>query len=126
MFGVSLSETVCPSGQTHGAATMGPFQSFKASLATRCCKKQQKGADVEDPPKKKEENIVGRAQWSSPTEFTLTCIGYSVGLGNVWRFPYLCYKNGGGEWCMFGIRLPLVSNCQIRFGEFVKGVMDSF
>jgi len=82
---------------------MGPFQSFKASLATRCCKKQTKNADAEDPPAKAEEaKVTGRVQWSSPTEFTLTCIGYSVGLGNVWRFPYLCYKSGGGEYCMLG------------------------
>ncbi|CAD1476423.1 unnamed protein product [Heterotrigona itama] len=41
----------------------------------------------------KEEN---RAAWSGKMQFFLSIIGYSVGLGNIWRFPYLCQQNGGG------------------------------
>ncbi|XP_037643798.1 sodium- and chloride-dependent GABA transporter 3-like [Sebastes umbrosus] len=37
-----------------------------------------------------------RGQWASKREYILVVAGNVVGLGNVWRFPYLCYKNGGG------------------------------
>ncbi|KAM9728984.1 sodium- and chloride-dependent GABA transporter 2-like [Menidia menidia] len=37
-----------------------------------------------------------RGHWGTKTEFILTVMGAIIGPGNVWRFPYLCYKNGGG------------------------------
>ncbi|XP_047224619.1 sodium- and chloride-dependent betaine transporter-like [Girardinichthys multiradiatus] len=37
-----------------------------------------------------------RGQWISKAEYVLVVAGSIVGLGNVWRFPYLCYRNGGG------------------------------
>uniref|UniRef100_A0A8C2XCU7 Solute carrier family 6 member 16a n=1 Tax=Cyclopterus lumpus TaxID=8103 RepID=A0A8C2XCU7_CYCLU len=38
-----------------------------------------------------------RPAWDSKIQYVLAQVGFSVGLGNVWRFPYLCHQNGGGE-----------------------------
>lgn len=46
----------------------------------------------------------GRPAWDSKLQYVLAQVGFSVGLGNVWRFPYLCHQNGGGR---YGLRNDL-------------------
>ncbi|XP_064417128.1 sodium- and chloride-dependent GABA transporter 2-like [Latimeria chalumnae] len=42
------------------------------------------------------ETMKERGQWGNKVQYVLSVAGEIIGLGNVWRFPYLCYKNGGG------------------------------
>lgn len=44
-----------------------------------------------------EEGVQPREKWANKMEFIFSMAGEIIGLGNVWRFPYLCFRNGGGE-----------------------------
>ncbi|TKS71365.1 Sodium- and chloride-dependent GABA transporter 3 [Collichthys lucidus] len=59
-----------------------------------------KGNSLETPGQDnnlaKKTQLLDRGQWANKLEFLLAVAGTLVGLGNLWRFPYLCYKNGGG------------------------------
>ena len=58
--------------------------------------------------KKSEVTMAPRQQWSKEIEFILACVGNAVGLGNLWRFPYLCYESGGGELLLINIIMLII------------------
>lgn len=61
---------------------------------------EQKESDAEEEGSDSEGEDE-RPAWNSKLQYILAQVGFSVGLGNVWRFPYLCQKNGGGKFSAF-------------------------
>ncbi|XP_061830015.2 sodium-dependent neutral amino acid transporter B(0)AT2-like [Nerophis lumbriciformis] len=62
-----------------------------------------------------------RPAWDSKIQYVLAQVGFSVGLGNVWRFPYLCHKNGGGAFMLLYVFLLLVVGVPLFFMELAAG-----
>ena len=84
--------------RVHGVPTRGGLEGqaphANALLMVAFLLSAQNGAVPNEAIKK--DHSLQRGNWGNQIEFVLTSVGYAVGLGNVWCFPYLCYRNGGG------------------------------
>ena len=66
------------------------------------------------------------AHWSSRFAFLMASVGFAVGLGNIWRFPYVAGENGGAAFvliylaCVFGIGVPILM-AELLIGRRGKG-----
>ncbi|XP_078484934.1 sodium- and chloride-dependent GABA transporter 2-like isoform X2 [Ciona intestinalis] len=73
-----------------------------------------------------------RQKWANPFDFLFSTVGYVVGLGNLWRFPYLCFENGGGAFLIpyslsvIFIAIPVII-LETSFGQYCQqGVSKSW
>ncbi|XP_029378555.1 sodium-dependent neutral amino acid transporter B(0)AT2 isoform X1 [Echeneis naucrates] len=91
----------------------------KSSLIVNNHDGEGKECDVEEGGSDGEEEE--RPAWNSKLQYILAQVGFSVGLGNVWRFPYLCQKNGGGAYLVPYLILLILIGIPLFFLELAVG-----
>ena len=63
--------------------------------------------------------------WAGKFDYILSCIGFAVGLGNLWRFPYLCYRNGGAVFLIPYLTMVMCISLPMIFLESSLGQFAS-
>lgn len=76
----------------------------------------------------KDEDVIEkneRAQWKNGVEFLMSCVAFSVGLGNIWRFPHTAYENGGGAFLIPYIVVLFIIGKPFYYMEMILGQFTS-
>uniref|UniRef100_A0A8C9XBB3 Transporter n=1 Tax=Sander lucioperca TaxID=283035 RepID=A0A8C9XBB3_SANLU len=75
----------------------------------------------EDLDRMEKEEAGDRPKWDNKAQYILTCVGFCIGIGNVWRFPYLCQSHGGGAFLIPYVILLVLEGMPLLLLEFAIG-----
>ncbi|XP_078124456.1 sodium-dependent neutral amino acid transporter B(0)AT1-like [Sander vitreus] len=75
----------------------------------------------EDLDRMEKEEAGDRPKWDNKAQYILTCVGLCIGIGNVWRFPYLCQSHGGGAFLIPYVILLVLEGMPLLLLEFAIG-----
>ncbi|XP_059488037.1 sodium-dependent proline transporter-like [Neocloeon triangulifer] len=95
---------------------------FSAHIVARRESMFERGASLDASIRRPSlASVAERGNWGNRWEFLLSCVGLSVGIGNVWRFPYLAYQNGGGAFLIPYIIMLALAGKPMYFLELAIG-----
>ncbi|KAH8333629.1 hypothetical protein KR059_001591 [Drosophila kikkawai] len=66
-----------------------------------------------------------RGRWKTKHEYILSLLGYAIGISNVWRFPYLCYRSGGAAFLIPYMFMVIVAGIPLFYMELLIGQFSS-
>ncbi|XP_064410224.1 sodium-dependent dopamine transporter [Latimeria chalumnae] len=111
-----MSSVVAPAKESN---TMGPKE-VELILV-----KEQNGVQFTNStlinPSQSNSEVEERETWGKKIDFLLSVIGFAVDLANVWRFPYLCYKNGGGAFLVPYLFFMVIAGMPLFYMELALG-----
>ncbi|XP_053222520.1 sodium-dependent serotonin transporter [Podarcis raffonei] len=108
--GISGAQSPSPCNATGGSEGTPPTPAAPMTTTLCVAEGQQQLMELDE-----------RETWSKKVDFLLSVIGYAVDLGNVWRFPYICYQNGGGAFLIPYTIMAIFGGIPLFYMELALG-----
>ncbi|KAL9916421.1 sodium-dependent nutrient amino acid transporter 1-like isoform 1-T1 [Glossina fuscipes fuscipes] len=103
----------------------GIYRNYNRSINNQAASTTARNTDNELPTTCKDKTLPERDTWGKGVEFLMSCIAMSVGLGNVWRFPFTALDNGGGAFLIPYLVVLFLVGKPIYYLEMIIGQFSS-